>query len=297
MKKILLILIALPFFYNTSSSQELKADVVVNMEQLDAEARINVATMEQDLENYINSNTFTDVDWQGPPIPINIQIVLSGGYNGNYSGRIFVISKRFIYGQDGGTSPTMKIADGDWSFEYSQGAFFSYNPNQFNNFISLIDYYMLIAIGMDLDTYETLGGGEVYQIAKRIVNNGASAGAPGYETFVEPGEFTKYSLVNELTDLRYEPLRILFFEYYVDGLDYMTDNEEEAKKNLRNVIADIATFKRDKMVGPSVLLQAFFDSKAEELETIFKGYEDESVFKDLMYIDPSNTVIYERAME
>lgn len=293
--KILLSLIITFIAFNMSlSSQEIQADVTMNVEMLEADKRINVSTMEQDIERYINSTKYTDIDWEGEKIPVDITIALSGGYNNRYDARVFFASKRYIYGQDKGTSIVMKLADDKWSFEYAQGAYFDFNTNRYNEVSSFLDFYMLMIIGADMDTYATLGGNAAFNTAKRIAGVGSTASVPGFDPYLKPGEFTKYALVSEFTDLRYEALRILFFEYYVDGLDLMSEDKATALANLRNVITQIVNFKKEKMVGPSVMLQMFTDTKANELAATFEGYEDKTVFKDLKYIDPSNTTIYER---
>ncbi|MFN3196706.1 MAG: DUF4835 family protein [Chlorobiota bacterium] len=294
MMRLTLIIAVLLAFSSATYSQEIEANVNVNMEMLDQEYRVNVSTMEQDVENYINSTKYTDVDFEGNKIPVDISIVLSGGYNNRYNARIFIASNRYIYGQDDGKSVVMKIADDQWSFEYARGAFFNYDLNRYNEFSSLLDFYMLIVIGVDLDTYETLGGNPAYSKARRLAGVAASKDISGFDTYVQPGEFTKFSLISELTDLRYEDLRILFFEYYVDGLDMMSENKEQGLENLRNIISKMVYFKKEKMVGPSVLLQAFTDSKARELGATFEGYKDPTVFDDLKYLAPSSTTIFEQ---
>ena len=293
MRKLLFTLVFLVFGMNIFA-KEIEADVTVNVEMLDQDKRISVSTMENDLERYINSTRFTDIEWEGKKIPVDISIALTGGYNNRYNAKLFIASKRYLYGQEEGTSVVLKIADNEWSFEYAQGAYFDYNTTRYNEFSSLIDFYMLTVIGFDMDTYETLGGNSAFNIARRIAGIASTEDIPGFKTFIQPGEFTKYALISELTDLRYEDLRILFFEYYVDGLDMMAEDKDKGLENLRKIIGDIVDYKQNKMTGPSVLLQVFTDSKAFELGATFEGYKDQSVFKDLKYIDPSNTTLYER---
>ena len=216
MRKLLFTLVFLVFGMNIFA-QEIEADVTVNVEMLDQDKRISVSTMENDLERYINSTRFTDIEWEGKKIPVDISIALTGGYNNRYNAKLFIASKRYLYGQEEGTSVVLKIADNEWSFEYAQGAYFDYNTTRYNEFSSLIDFYMLTVIGFDMDTYETLGGNSAFNIARRIAGIASTEDIPGFKTFIQPGEFTKYALISELTDLRYEDLRILFFEYYVDG--------------------------------------------------------------------------------
>lgn len=273
-------------------SQEIQANVVVNMEMLTPDQKVFVSTIENDIRNYINNQRFTDVEWEGPRIPVEISLVLQGAGRGHFAARATFSAKRNISGEEGASSITMRIYDEQWEFDYNQGAALSYNQTRFNDVTTLIDYYMLIFIGFDMDTYEELSGDRVYAAAKRICNMGATINAPGYKVFSQPGEFTRYNLVSELTDLRYEALRKLFFAYFVDGLDMMVEDKAAGKNNLIAVIKSMVEFKQKKMVGPSVLLQAFFDSKAYELGEIFKGGGYDSVFQDLMYLDPSNTNIY-----
>ena len=286
------------FTANLVKSQEIVSKVSVNYEQIPQEYRYLILTMESDLQNYINTQRFTNIEWEGPKIEVDINIALQGGSNNIFAAQLFIASKRIIFGQEGGQSVALKLIDKEWKFEYNQGAMLSYNPTRFNEFTSLIDYYMLLIIGFDIDTYTELDGTRVYEAAKQIVTMAATYGADGYETTSAPGEFTRYSIVSELTDMRFEPLRKLIFSYYVDGLDLMAENKSQAKDNLAYVIQEMANFKRNKLSGPSVLFQAFFDAKSFELAEIFKGYKKyPGVFKDLIYLDPSNTTIYQEAAE
>ena len=81
MKKCISILASLSFVFiisfSVSNAQEINAEVVVNMEQLSFEARNYVSTMENDLERYLNNERFTDLQWEGEPIPVGITIYLA----------------------------------------------------------------------------------------------------------------------------------------------------------------------------------------------------------------------------
>lgn len=295
LKNIIAIFILSLMFSLTSKAGEVKADVVVDLQQIPQELRIHVNSMENDLERYINNNKFTDLEWEGPPIPMNISIVLSGGNNNVFSARMFLGSQRYIYGKEGGTSTVFRFIDNTWRFEYAQGAMFSFNLNQFDRITSVLNFYIYMIIGMDLDTYGPLDGNFAYDVARQIANMGSGNNVDGFSNFAQPGEFTRWNLVSELTDPRYENFRLLIYDYYVDGLDFMVEDREAAMLNLVDIIADMAEFKRTKMVGPSVLVESFFMAKNEELAAMFKGYDNPKVFQDLIYLDPSNTQMYEAA--
>lgn len=276
-------------------SQEIDANVSVDMQALDQEAQIMVSTLGQDLERYIDNTVFIAENWEGEKIPVEIAVVLLGGNNNRFSGRILLNSQRPIYNGNGEKAVVMMLIDNVWQFEYQQGAFHSYNHLRFNSFISLIDYYMLLLIGADLDTYGDEMADEAYERARQICLLGANANAAGYETFNEPGEFTRYSHVSEILDPRYQEWRDLVASYYLDGIDYLIDDPETAKNNLRIIIGKMAIFKEKKLSGPSVVLQAFFESNFQQLANLFKGYDNDQLFKDLMYLDPSNSAVYQQA--
>lgn len=286
------------FLTLSARSQEIEATVSVNMEAIPEEYRTNILTLQSDVETYINNQRYTNIEWEGPKIPIEVNIAITGGMRNTYSAQLFIASKRFIFGQEGGQSVTLKLIDRTWVFEYNRGAMLSYNPSRYNEFTSLLDFYMLLIIGFDLDTYESLSGSRVYELARSIVTMGASYGADGWQTTATPGEFTRYTLISELTDLKFEPLRKLFFSYYYDGLDVMAEDREQGLSNLAYVIQEMADFKDKKLSSPSVLIQAFFDAKAPELADLFKGYKKHpGIFRDLMYLDPTNSQIYDEAQQ
>ncbi len=299
MNKNLIVLIFSCFFISFQArSQELQPLVDVNMERLDFESRRYVSNLKYDLENYLSNQRFTENDWEGPRIPVEISIYFTGGNNKNqYTAQLIIVSKRNIRGVDGGTSIALKMLEKNWFFEYSSGAALSYNPTRFNDFTSLIDYYMLTIIGYDIDTYGELEGSPMYEKARQIVQLGSSLGKDGFEIRYAPGELTHYSLINEMSDPRFYDFRRLIFSYFVDGIDLMAENKEEAMKNLENVITQIAEFKQNKLTGPSVFMQVFFDAKAQEIAQIFKSYPNKEVLNNLIYLDPTNTMMYQNAFD
>lgn len=293
---VMLVLLVSQFYsFPKIIAQEIQVNVTVNMEQLPQESRVNVQTMENDVKNYINNQRYTNIEWQGAKIPVEISIYLSGGSNNQYGARLFIVSKRTLEGEEGSASIALKIIDDKWTFEYTRFANLSYNPMRFQSFSTLLDFYMLLIIGYDMDTYGELEGSAVYEQAKQICQLGASAGADGYSTYSMPGQYTRYTLVSEFTDLRYEDLRRLMNLYYTNGLDLMAKDKDAALKNIADVITKIAEFKRNKLAGPSTILQAFFDSKYMEICALFKKWPETDLYKLLEYLDTGHTTSYEEA--
>lgn len=292
MKIIVTISIILATTLSYSYAQELKANVIVNMDQLNQEYRFDVSAMENDVEKYINTQKFSEVEWEGDLIPIDVTIYLSGGYQKKYNAQMIIASKRYIYGTDKGQTVTLLLKEDNWAFEYSRGAMYTFNANRFNEFSTIIDFYMLLIIGHDMDTYGSLDGAKVLDRCQRLASMASNSAPKAFDVRAQRGEMTKYNLIREMTDMTYETFRKLIFQYYVDGLDYMAEDKENALATIAFIINDMARFKEDKLSGPSTFLQVFFESKSRELASLFEGYENKSVFKDLMYLDPSNSLIY-----
>jgi hypothetical protein len=68
-------------------------------------------------------------------------------------------------------------------------------------------------------------------------------------------------------------------------------------QTLKQLLIKWLSSKKNKLTGPSVFLQIFFDAKALELSQIFKGRESSTVWNNLIYLDPTNTMLYQAAMQ
>lgn len=276
-------------------AQEIQATVTVNYDQLPIDKRDEITSMKNDLESYLNNTAFTPIEWEGERIPVDVTIYITGKSGDMYQARLFVVSKRVLDGPQAAQSITWRLYDDKWQFPYARNAVFTYQPQRFDPLVTLLDFYMQLVIGMDLDTYTELDGLPRYKAARELWQLGSTAGAPGYDMVSEPGDFTRYNLVTELTDLRYETFRRTLFAYYVDGMDQLAANRVQGLQKIDGLLSDVVRFKNS-LGRRSVLLQAFFDAKHQELADIFSGYTaGGDVFSKLRYLDPAHTELYERA--
>lgn len=292
---VLLIVLIFSFLPNRGISQEIRANISVNLELVPYEQKQYLSTFKDDLERYINNQKFLESDWEGKPIPVDINIVLSSLGDRKYSGKMAIVSRRILDSPNEDESyqiPHLRIIENNWTFEYNYGANLTYNLLRFDRVCSIIDFYMLLVIGIDLDSYEETGGTEAFEKAKSIVKLAASQNIEGFQTFSDPGAFTKYNLVRELTDPRFFELRKIFFSFYVDGFDRLAYNREEGLQSIILALTSIAEFKKNKLVESSLLLQLFFDTHYQTLATLFNGFAESKVFDLLMYLDPTHSMLY-----
>lgn len=277
-------------------AQEIKANVTVDMQLIPIERREDVLTMESDVRNYLNSQRYTGKDWEGEKIEVDVTITLMSRSGTRYTANLLINTKRTVEYQTFKKTIGFRFFEKaeNWSFDYFRNASLTYQSTRFDDFSSLLDYYMMLAIGFDLDTYEELSGAVYFRQARDVWQMGASRNAPGYQQNSQPGEFTRFNLISELNDLKFEPFRKLLFSYYVDGLEMHEKNPKVGKRNIDSVLTEMTLFK-DRANVRSTMMQMWFDSKFQELSDLFKGYDKKEVFQKLRFLDPSHSMTYERA--
>lgn len=280
----------------TVNAQELDPTVRVDMQPLTLDQRQDVMLMAETVKNYLQSNRYTGQDWEGPRIPVDITIYLNGRNGNTYSARLSIVSLRLVNNTPGTGGGLLRIFDQDWTFEWSNSPTLVYQPLRYDHFTSVLDFYMMLAIGLDMDTYDDLGGTDMYKAALSIAQTGNAQGISQFSTVYQPGQFTRMAFVTELNDMRYQALRRLLFDYH-DAVDVYSQNKEEGRTALAQVLNDMANFKRTKISNRSVVLQGFFDAKAGEIAGIFKGVANPQVWADLRFLDPGKTQQYEEARQ
>jgi hypothetical protein len=292
-------------------AQEIRATVTTDFAPgFDLNEQDNFASFRQELQAYLNTQSFTGREWKNEPDkilwkdePVNINIsitLLSGTQTSYYNATMLIVAKRTLYGTKK-QSVTVQFLDTKLKFSYQRGASFVYQPLRFDDLLSVIDYYALLAIGFDLDSFYPLGGGAYFQKAQQILQMSTTTQSQyvkmsednGWRDATnDPGRITRTSVISEILDSRYGELRTLTSAYYLNGLDYLGDKPDEAKATIDDLLTKFADFK-DKLPNRSALFQLFFDSKFREVAELFRGYKSEKVWDKLKYNDPSRTIIYE----
>lgn len=274
-------------------AQELDARVTVLADAVPLEYRYDISTLQQELQRYLNTQRFGEQDWEGDRIPVEVTIVVTGKSGPWYTAHlIFQSSRRLL---SGGTTPLLRIIDPTWRFSYSHGALLTYQPLRYDPLLTPIDFYALLAIGLDVDTYEELGGTTYFRKAHQLAQLAALQNAPGFEAFTEPGQFSCFALSAELLHPRLEPFRRFLFAYHVDGLEQLTKNRSRALHMLDSLLTDLLSFSQQ-LSTPSLALQLFFDAKYQELIELFRTWSSPMLLQRLRALDPKHGTDYERGL-
>jgi hypothetical protein len=288
--KFLLILL---FAVNTLNfSQELNCKVTVNYESIPVVNRELLVDFAQTIENYLNKTKFSD-KWEGDKIDCSFNIFFTGASSEiNYSAQAVIISQRPIYNSSK-NSLMLSVNDGQWSFIYEKNQILYSSQSVFDPLTSFLDFYAYIIIGLDMDSYEQLGGNDYFTKASDIAILGANSGSRiGWEK--SSSSYNRRVLVDELLRERYRPFREAYFNYHYNGLDIFSEKKQNAFKNILKIV-DVLELMKNKVDINSVLVKTFFDAKSGELIDYLKTYPDKTVFKKLKKIDPSHALKYDEA--
>jgi hypothetical protein len=276
------------------AAQEVDATVTVNDDQLSLAAQQEVAGFADDMARYINTTRWTGEEWDGPKVKMNINVVFTGGGDNGYSARLLVGSQRTLNKSEK-LSPMMKLLDESWSFPYVRNQPFIQDPTRYDLMTGLVDFYVYVALGLDLDSYGDQGGSAMYEKAWEIAQRAqVRTDVDGWSTQTPSGTYSRYELVRELTELRFAPIRKFIFNYHYNGLDLISQNRAVALDSINNYLSALVITK-DHLVQPSVLLRMLFDAKYTEMAEIFTGYSDPLIWRKLLYLDPGHQSAYEAA--
>jgi hypothetical protein len=179
-----------------AAAQELECTVTINTELLTAEARENLNTFTEAVQNYINSYRWTDEDLGGEKILFTLTISFQGSPSPNrYTAQAYIGSQRKVYGMDKNTA-LLRVIDENWEFLYQPNQQILHDETLFDPLASFLDYYCYVVIGLDFESYQPRAGIPYLEEAMNVVNTAASGGK-GWQ-IGSPTEYTRGEYIDEL---------------------------------------------------------------------------------------------------
>ena len=253
-------------------------NVTIECSRLSRQERQDLKNLEMQIPGY-----FTNYKWFDNPYNINIPIrinifansVTQIGNNRTFSGQMFV--------------STMA---GDQRF-LEKGMKIIYNKNQtlihqemISPLVSIFDYYAYVLLAGEMDTYELMGGDNLYEKARDIASRGQ------YSNY-SAGWADRLKELNEILDLpEYRKFKYYFWKIIVlenndetkkipETIDQMLDNLESA--------FEINSSERNTMV--------FINARKEALIGLLLDYGSEEQIQRLIELNPQNKKFYLNKIE
>ena len=265
MRKILFtFLLILPL--TKMDSQELNAQFVVNADLVNQTNQQIFQTLERSLNEFVNSQSWSDQDFF-PQEKITCSFVLNlTNYNASkFEGTLQIQSQRTIFDSNY-DSPILNFLDKDISFTYQEFQPLFYSPVSYeSNLVSLISFYAYIILGINADSLQFKAGDPFFEQAQRIVNLSQQSGAIGWKQ--NDSNRNRFWLIDTIRSNTFREYRQTLYTYHRKGLDSMTKSPVKGKNNIINAILALEDL-YDRRPN-AMLLQMFFDAKADEIVNLF----------------------------
>ncbi|MBC5834227.1 DUF4835 family protein [Flavobacterium sp. F372] len=271
------------------SSQELKAVVSINSDQVTSVNTQIFKNLEKQVFDFLNNTKFSDKETKlNEKVNCSFFFIINKFEANNFEVTLQVNSTRPVFNSTF-TTPILNINDKDVSFKYIEFENLVYDKNSFtSNLVSVLSFYANIVLASDADTFSDKGGSEYLESALNIANVAQPSGFSGW---VQTGKkTTRYNLISDLMSNTFDAYRETLYQYHINGLDKMADDLKTGKFEIMNAIETL--LKLHKVRPNSLLARTFFDAKTDELVNIFSGgpVMDISKVKDnLATISPLNS--------
>jgi len=283
-----------------SNAQELEFTVTIDRQQVPDLPKIITEDLKSNILTFLNNKRWTNDNYSPQErIKCNLVITLMSGTTlGRYIGFAQLQFVRPIFGSTYETV-VLTFLDKNFDFELGQGQPLDYNENVYlSNIVSMLSFYTYIALAIDYDTFSKLGGNPYIEKAFMLANIAQSAGIPALNQSGKNGwelsDFNnRMALITNLNNQQFTPFREGLYEYHREALDKFTENPDEARKKIIEVLKKIKQTRQ--AISVSIVNGSFFLAKKQELINIFSKAPQElkmEAYNLLRELDAVNSDAY-----
>lgn len=259
---------------NPAFSQEIISKVSITTDPLPTNKKEELRDFAPKVEQYISSYNWTQGKY---PYSLNCQVGIffeefRSTYEDRYSGRFYIASETGI-----------QHVDKYWDFAFNRGDNFAHGQPDFSPFLGLIDYYIYLVLGEEMDKVGPLQGTPYFQKALDLGNQGKFCRLPRWWD-----ERVKYAQLFLRED--HKPFRLLLsrFEQIVTFLN--DGNKEETKRLSADFFKDLLEITKVEQERP--FCKNFFEQNYKELLAIVKLFPGDAMYNLLVSMDADHTDYY-----
>ncbi|MEX0945066.1 MAG: DUF4835 family protein [Balneolaceae bacterium] len=276
-------------------AQEFNCEITINDRQISGSSYDYISELPTVLSNYINGNRWTNDRFEEHErIICNIQIILTGvDSNFNFTSEVVFTIRRPIYNSNQ-QSLMLVLNDSNWRFNYPRSKNLIQDDLQFDDLTSFIDFYSLIMLGFDYDSFSELGGTPYFNRAQNIFELGQNSGVQGWGRSIG-AQRNRYGLISDLMSPAYEDLRRAFYRYHRLSLDQFTIESDIARNQALAALELIRDNKR--VTTNNYLFDIFFSTKYTEIVALFMDANNQirlQAYNILRDVDPAHSTEYQK---
>ena len=260
-------------------AQVLKSSVNLDLTRLPQEKQKRLENLQETIRNYIDESRWIDdpLDFEVPfTFTMAEMMDISETYEDRYSTKFQVSNNRDIHYKD-------KYC----RFPYQVNESLYRDDSNYEPLTGLIDYYVYIILGGEMDKRAILGGTPFYQKAQDVCMNAAFGGHEFYKGWEDRKELVDNILSEEKETFR--KLQAIFFKAKVL---HTQGQDTKARQYCRVVILELG--KMFDMNRDDEQVKEFFKYHYFEIGELFKDQNDPSLFQRLIELDPGHKEEYEK---
>ncbi len=258
------------------ANKTIKATVTVIIDKLPADKRLKMAKFDQQVQRYIESFNYVEEDFVEPFI-VGVQLFLEDyPYNGEdrYKCSILV------------NGPDVQYSDKRGRFAFQENEELTRNQG-FSAIGGLIDFFLYLVIGNELDKYDEMAGTPYFEKARALVQQGE------FGQFFE-GWDRRDELMRSVFSENYRKFREMknYYFYGVWGVPNDLRKQRSFVKQAVKQLDAVLTENRDNLAA-----QQFIDAHYQEIVDLFKDSNEPEVFKTLKALNPNRAEIYDEYIQ
>jgi len=264
-----------------SGAQQLLSEVAFDVTKLSEEKRKRIEPLQETMRDYLDNSRWIDdpLDFE---VPFTLTMALedrSTTYEDRYGAQLQVTNNRDI-----------QYADKYCHFPYQMNDALFRDDYNYDPLTGLIDFYVYMIMGEEMDKRAILGGTAFYEKASNVCQNASF----GLSEFYRGWDMRK-ELVEKILADKNETFRKLQAIFFRAKVLYERGDATKAKRYCRTVILELG--KMFDANPQDERLKDFFRYHYFEIGDLFNDEKDNAFFERLIELDPEHREEYEKHID
>jgi hypothetical protein len=254
----------------TVLSQELRCNVTVNASKIQGTNKNIFNTLQTSLNEFMNGTKWTNHTFsEEERIDCSFFITINEYGGTRCAGSLQVQARRPVYSSSYQTI-ILNHVDDEFAFDYIEFDHLDFDLRTFkSNLTSLMAFYAYLILGIDYDSFSLKGGSSFFENAQTILTNAQRENYQGWNPYENANRKNRYWIIENILGTSYGYERNAYYKYHRLGLDQLTENVIEGRKQVLQALSDIKrSFEAQNEIS-TPYLRLFFDAKSDELINIF----------------------------
>jgi hypothetical protein len=251
-------------------AQELRCNVTVNAAKIQGTNKTVFSTLQTSLNEFMNGTKWTNHTFSDEErIDCSFLITVNEYSAPRCAGSLQIQARRPVYGASYQTV-ILNHVDEDFAFDYIEFDRLDFDLRTFkSNITSLMAFYAYLILGIDYDGFSLKGGTPFFENAQTIVTNAQRENYQGWNPYENANRKNRYWIVENILSTAYSYERTAYYKYHRLGLDQLTSDAIEGRKQILLALADIKRSVDEGSETSAPYVRLFFDAKSDELINVF----------------------------